>query len=91
MKSAYERALEKLENRGIAAPRQDALDEDRRRRIQDERSRHQAKLAELEILHRKNVSADPAKRHQEEENYRAERRRLSDRLESKIERIRRGD
>ena len=91
MKSAYERALEKLESSGIAAPQQDALDEDQRRRIEDERTRHQAKVAELEILHRKNLSADPAKRHQEEENYRAEKRRLSERLESKIERIRRGD
>lgn len=91
MKSAYERALEKLESRGIAAPRQDALDENQRRRIEDERRRHQAKLAELEILHRKNLSPDPAKRLQEEENYRTEKRRLSQRLESKIERIRRGD
>ena len=90
MKSAYERALEKLESRGIAAPRQDALDENQRRRIQDERRRHQAKLAELEILHRKNLSPDPAKRLQEEENYRAELRRLAERLESNIERIRAG-
>ena len=89
MKSAYERALEKLESSGIAAPQQDALDEDQRRRIEAERSRHQAKVAELEILHRKNLSPDPAKR-QQEENYRAEKRRLAERLESKIERIRRG-
>ena len=33
-----ERALEKLEGRGIAAPRQDALDEDQRRRIDDARA-----------------------------------------------------
>ena len=91
MKSAYERALEKLEKSGIAAPRQDALDEEQRRRIEDQRSRHQAKLAELEILHRKNLSTDPAKRAQEEENYRAEKQRLAGRLEREIERIRRGD
>ena len=90
MKSAYERALEKLKSKGIAAPRQDALNENQRRRIEDERCRHQAKHAELEILHRKNLSPDPAKRFQEEENYRAEKRRLSERLESNIERIRRG-
>ena len=90
MKSAYERALEKLESRGIAAPRQDALDENQRRRIEDERSRHQAKHAELEILHRKNLSPDPAKRFLEEENYRVELRRLAERLESNIERIRAG-
>lgn len=90
MKSAYERALEKLEGRGIAAPRQDALDEDQRQRIEDARSRHQAKVAELEILHRKSLAADPAKRLEEEENYRAELRRLGERLESDIERIRRG-
>ena len=91
MKSAYERALEKLESRGIAAPRQDALDEEQRRRIEDQRSRHQAKLAELEILHRKNLSTDPARRAREEENYRAEKRRLAGRLEREIGRIRRGD
>ena len=91
MKSAYERALEKLESKGIAAPQQDALNENQRRRIEDERSRHQAKLAELEILHPKNLSPDPANRHREEQNYRAEKRRLSERLESKIVRIRRGD
>ena len=90
MKSAYERALEKLESTGIAAPRQDALDGNQRLRIEDERTRHQAKVAELEILHQKNLSPDPARRFQEEENYRAERRRLSERLESNIERIRRG-
>ncbi len=90
MKSAYERALEKLESEGISAPRQDALDGNQRRLIEDERSRQQAKLAELEILHHKNLSPDPARRLQEEENYRAERRRLSQRLESNIERIRRG-
>ncbi len=91
MKSAYERALEKLKSKGIAAPQQDALDGNQRRRIEDERSRHQAKHAELEILHRKNLSPDPAKRHREEENYRVELRRLAERLESNIERIRRGD
>ncbi len=90
MKSAYERALEKLENRGISAPRRDALSEDQRRRIEDARSRHQAKTAELEILHRKNLAADPAKRLEDEENYRTELRRLADRLESEVERIRRG-
>ena len=91
MKSAYERALEKLESRGIAAPRQDALDEEQRRRIEDLRSRYQAKLAELEILHQKNLSADPARRSEEEENYRAEKQRLAGRLEREIGRIRRGD
>lgn len=91
MKSAYERALEKLESRGITAPQEDALDEEQRRLIEDQRSRHQAKLAELEILHKKNLSTDPAKRAQEEENFRAEKQRLAGRLEREIGRIRRGD
>ena len=90
MKSAYERALEQLESKGISAPRQDALSGDQRQRIDDARSRHQAKVAELEILHRKSMSPDPAKRLEEEENYRTELRRLSERLESEVERIRRG-
>ena len=90
MKSAYERALEKLESRGIAAPRADALDEEQRRRIDDARGRHQAKVAELEILHRKNLAADPAKRLEEEQGYRAELQRLAERLEREVERIRAG-
>ena len=90
MKSAYEKALEQLESRGIAAPRQDALSEEQRRRIEDARSRHQAKVAELEILHRKNLAADPAKRLEEEQNYRAEVGRLAERLDSEVERIRAG-
>ncbi len=89
MKSAYERALEQLESRGISAPRQDALDENQRRRIEDARSRHQAKVAELEILRRRSLAADPAKRLEEEENYRVELRRLAQRLEDDVERIRR--
>ncbi len=90
MKSAYERALEKLSSQGIEAPRRAALSEDQRRRIEDARARHRAKLAELEILHRKNLSPDPATRHEEEENYQVERRRLSDRLDAEIDRIRDG-
>ena len=90
VKSAYERALEKLESRGIAAPQQEALGEGQRRQIEDARGRHQAKVAELEILHRKNLAADPAKRLEEEENYRTELQRLAERLESDIESIRRG-
>jgi len=85
VKSAYERTLETLESRGIAAP----LDEDQQRRIEDARIRHQAKVAELEILHRKNLAADPARRLEEEESFRVELQRLRERLESDIERIRR--
>ena len=48
-------------------------------------------MTELEILHRKNLAEDPARRLDEDENYRVELRRLGERMENDIERIRRGD
>ncbi len=90
MKSAWERALEKLEDQGISAPRQDVLSDDQRRRIDEVRRRHEASVAELEILHRRTSAADPAARIKDEENYRRELRRHADRMEADIDRIRRG-
>ncbi len=90
MKSAYELALERLDQQGIERPRQEGLDPALRQRVAEVRSKTEAKLAELEILHRDELKklADPAERHKAEEEYVRERRRREDKRERDIERLR---
>jgi len=92
MKSAYELALERLESQGIERPREESLSDEVKAEMAELRRRHEAKLAELEILHRDRLKklGDPVSRHEEEEDYRRERRRLEDDLDAKLERLRRG-
>ncbi len=52
LKSAYELALARLEGQGIEPPRQQGLPEDVQREMAEVRSRAEAKMAEMEILHR---------------------------------------
>lgn len=90
MKSAYELALERLERQGIERPREEALSEEVRQQVAEARRQAEAKLAELEILHRDRLKGvyDPAKREEEEENYRTDRRRIEADRDRKIERLR---
>jgi hypothetical protein len=90
MKSAYELALERLESQGIERPREEALSEEARAQVAEARRQAEAKLAELEILHRDRQKSvyDPAKRQEEEENYLRERRRIESDRDRKIERLR---
>jgi hypothetical protein len=90
MKSAYELALERMESQGIDRPREEALSEEARGQVAEARRQAEAKLAELEILHRDRVKGvyDPAKRQEEEENYLLERRRIESDRDRKIERLR---
>jgi DNA helicase IV len=92
MKSAYELALERLEKQGIERPREAALSEEVRERMAEVRRQAEAKLAELEILHRDRVKGvwDPAKRQEEEEDYVRERRRIEDERDRKLARLREG-
>ena len=50
----------------------------------------EAKAAELEILHRDRLAklADPAERQEEEEDFRRERRRIEERRDREIEKLR---
>ncbi|MEO1366015.1 MAG: hypothetical protein AAFX50_02475 [Acidobacteriota bacterium] len=91
MKSAYELALERMESQGIERPDQDALSDDDRARIQEIRRRAEAKLAQLQIMHRERLAklSSFGEREQEEEEYRIERRRIEDDREGKLEAIRR--
>ena len=90
MKSAYDLALERLEQQGIERPRDEGLRPEVREQIAELRNQSEAKLAELEILFRDSLkgTADPSERAKAEEEYAAERRRLEARLDRDIERLR---
>ncbi|MEM7482250.1 MAG: hypothetical protein AAF481_13825 [Acidobacteriota bacterium] len=92
MKSAYELALERMENQGIERPREGALSEQARDRMAEIRSKAEARLAELEILHRDRLRKipDPAARQQEEEDYRLERRSIESARDRDLEKVRSG-
>src|SRR5687768_18283591 len=64
MKSAYELALERLEKQGIERPREEGLSGEMKEQVAEIRRQAEAKLAELEILHRDSLrkAVDPAKR-----------------------------
>lgn len=91
LKSAYETALERLEAEGIAAPDETALSAETREAVATARRKAEAKRAELEILHRKELAAtvEPGDRDRLEKRYVAERRRIDADLEREIERLRR--
>jgi len=92
MKSAYELALERLEKQGIERPREETFGDELREKIADVRRKAEAKLAELEILHKNRLKTiyEPAKRQEEEEEYVRERRRIEEERERKIEELRKG-
>jgi hypothetical protein len=90
MKSAYELALERLEQQGIERPREESLSEETREKVAEVRRQAEAKLAELEILHGNRLKGlyDPTKREEEEQDYVRERRRIEDDRERKITKLR---
>lgn len=92
MKSAYELALERLKAQGIEPPREEGLAPALRDQVAEVRSKAEAKIAELEILHQGRLKAllDPAQREEEEEDYRRERRRIEEDRDAKIARLREG-
>ena len=52
IKSAYERALERMESEGIERPREEAFSPEVLAGMDEARKRAEAKLAELEIMHK---------------------------------------
>jgi hypothetical protein len=92
MKSAYELALERMESQGIDRPREGegGLTGEVKEQMAELRRQAEAKLAELEILHRDSLNKgfDPAKRQESEEEYVRERRRIEDDRDRKITRLR---
>lgn len=92
MKSAYELALERLDDQGIERPKEGGLDPEIQRQIADIRQRSEADLAKLEILlqDRLKASPDPADQLRAREEYATDRRRLEDQRDRKIEKLRSG-
>jgi hypothetical protein len=92
MKSAYELALERMEKQGIERPRGESFGDELREKIAEVRRKAEAKLAELEILHKNSMKSvyDTNKRQEDEEEYLRERRRIEDERERKIEELRKG-
>jgi hypothetical protein len=90
MKSAYEIALERLEQRGIEKPRSQALTDEARADVAEIRAKARAELAQLEIMHRDRLAkqADPGARDEEEQNYLSERGRIESRRDRAIEKLR---
>ena len=90
MKSAYDLALERLEEQGIEPPREEGLAPETQRRIAEVRQKTGAKLAQLEILlkDRLRSTPDPADRSLAETEYQAERQRLEAKRDREIEKIR---
>lgn len=92
MKSAYQIALERLAEHGVAPPSPETLSDEVRRAMEAARSKAEASLAELEILHRDGLAkiVDPAGMADAEEKYFEERRRIEERRERELERLRAG-
>jgi hypothetical protein len=94
LKSSFELAMDRLKAKDKAEGVEDAkpLTAAQKNRIAEIRSEGKAKLAELEILHRKNLagSSDPEEIKKIEENYATDRARAESRRDSEIEKVRRG-
>jgi hypothetical protein len=96
LKSSYELAMERLKakDRDEGIVEEKPLTAPQKERIAELRQEAKAKLAELEILHRKNLAGtggDPAAVMKIEENYATDRGRIESRLESAIGKVKRGE
>ena len=91
LKSAYELAMERFKKKDAeAGVVHQPLTDEQKAAIAELRSQYQAKIAELEILHRGQVAGmmDPGERELAEAQYRQERGRMERERDSKIERAR---
>ena len=94
LKSAFDLAMDRLKAKDKADGVEEAkpLTKAQKDRIAELRSEAKAKLAELEILHRKNVAgtSDPEEIKKIEEHYATDRGRVDARMDSEIEKVHRG-
>ena len=94
LKSAFELAMDRLKAKDLADGVEETtpLSKAQKSRIAELRAEAQAKLAELEILHRKNVAgtSDPAAIAKLEENYATDRGRAESRRDGEIAKVHRG-
>ena len=92
LKSAYELAMERLRKNDEAAGIQhQPLTDEQKAAIAEIRNFYEAKLAEIEVLHRGQLQKlhDPAERAEREQEYRRDRERLTSERDAKIEKVRR--
>jgi len=93
LKSSFELAMDRLKakdkSEGVTEVK--PLTKVQKERIAELRAEAKAKLAELEILHRKNVAgtSDPAELVKIEEHYATDRGRVESRRDTEIEKVRR--
>ena|SRR5689334_5650888 len=91
LKSSYELAMERFKKKDAEAGIvQQPLTDEQKAAIAEIRNRYQARIAEVEILHRGNVAGmmDPDAREAAEAEYRQERGRLERERDAKIEQAR---
>ena len=90
LKSAYEAALERLESQGIGRPREGALSEETLDQMDEARTKAEARLAEIQILHRDKLKSlqDPEARRQAEQEYAIDRERIEAERERTLRRLR---
>jgi hypothetical protein len=91
LKSAYELATERFQKKDAeAGVVSQPLSDEQKAAVAEVRSQYQAKIAELEILHRGEMAGmmDPAARELAEGQYRQERGRLERERDSKVEQAR---
>ena len=90
MKSAYELALERLDEQGIERPRQEGLDPAILEQIAEIRSRTEASVAELEILLRDRLQSlhDPVDRAAAQREFALDRQRLEEQRDARIAKLR---
>ena len=94
LKSAFDLAMDRLKARDKAEGVEEAkpLTKAQKEKIAELRTAAQAKLAELEILHRKNLAgvSDPAVLAKIEENYAIDRGRAESKRDMETENVRSG-
>ena len=90
MKSAYQLALERLDQQGIERPREEGLEPEIQDRIADIRQRTEASVAQLEILLRDRLQQlhDPIERAEAQKEYSIDRQRLEEKRDTEIEKLR---
>jgi hypothetical protein len=92
LKSAYDLAMERLraKDREKGVPERKALTASQKKRIAELRQEAKAKIAEIEIMHRKQLESepgDPEKLKELEEHLEIDKRRVESSLESAIAEI----
>jgi hypothetical protein len=93
LKSALELAMERLKQKDAESGVESRpLTDQQKAAIAEVRNFYEAKLAEIDVLHRSQLRgiADPDAREALEQEYRRDRDRLASERDSKVEKIRRG-